>query len=1118
MPRRVIYKILAAVFLPAMFSACTNSAKEQPLAFAYASYRDIPGVTNEEIAAIEAFKEKKASFIYGMSLSTEAFTSENGEVGGFTSLFCEWLSQFFGIPFKPAVYEWDDLIEGLSSHEIDFTGELTATEERQKTYFMTDAIAERPLKSLRLADSRPILEIIDSRPLRCCFLEGTTTIDDITSRLHGEYEIIIVNTQDNAYEALKNGKADAFFDEGPFEAAFEKYYDVKIENFFPLVFSPVSMASKNPDLTPIISIVEKALQNGCRDYLSSLYTAGYNNYRRHKLFLRLSEEERAYIRSHSEVFFAAEYDNYPTSFYNNYENDWQGIAFDVLSELETLTGLDFKIINDKTMEWPELLNSLETGKASMISELLETEDRIGLFLWPDTTLKTDNFMLISKSNFPDISFNEIITVRVGLIKDTGFATSFKAWFPEHKRTFEYETSDLAFKALEHGEIDMIMANFSQLLMFTNYYEQTGYKANLIFDYASKATFGFNRNEALLCSIVNKALYMIDTEKISDQWMRKTFDYSAKLARSQRPWLISAAVLLSVVIVLLIALFQKKRREGKKLEVLVQKRTNELAIQTATLSAAFDATPDLIFCKDLDSRFLRCNKAFEKRFNVQEADIVGKGDVDGLGIPAETAEQYREVDLKVINEGRTVAYEEHIPSAEGIVDVFETSKVPLVQNGRITGVLAVAHNISGLKEMEQQALSASRAKSIFLANMSHEIRTPMNAITGMIAIGKSASAIERKDYCFTKIEDASQHLLGIINDILDMSKIEANKYDLSPVEFNFEKMLHRVVDVINFRVEEKQQKLTVHIDDAIPRTLIADDQRLAQVVTNLLGNAVKFTPEQGAIGLNALFLGEEDGLCTIEISVSDTGIGISAEQQKNLFKSFQQAEADTTRRFGGSGLGLVISRSIVEMMGGKIWVESEPGKGSVFAFTVQVKKGVCANDNPDGEAAPDKEEPDITGLFAGRRILLVEDVEINREIVLALLEPTQVEIDCAENGQEAVRMFSEAPEKYDMIFMDIQMPEMDGYEATRRIRNIEAEHYGTGFSEGKNKDAESPKETPTQLPERPKGVPIIAMTANVFREDIEKCLAAGMTAHVGKPLNFEEVIKSISHFLPAHNRG
>jgi signal transduction histidine kinase/CheY-like chemotaxis protein len=385
---------------------------------------------------------------------------------------------------------------------------------------------------------------------------------------------------------------------------------------------------------------------------------------------------------------------------------------------------------------------------------------------------------------------------------------------------------------------------------------------------------------------------------------------------------------------------------------------------------------------------------------------------------------------------------------------------------------------------------SRHKSAFLANMSHEIRTPMNAIIGMITIGKTASDIERKDYCLLKIEDASNHLLGVINDILDMSKIEANKFELSPTVFDFEKMLQRVVNVVNFRVDEKRQNLSLNIDSNIPKTLIGDDQRLAQVITNLLGNAIKFTPEEGSIILTTLITEENNGLYTIEISVCDTGIGISAEQQKKLFLSFEQAESSTTRKYGGTGLGLAITKSIVELMGGAIWVKSEPGKGSTFTFTIKAKNGANANDaaksEPLTKQAPVKEKVDLAGLFAGRQILMAEDVEINREIIKTLFEPTLLEIDCAENGVEAVRMFSEAPEKYDLIFMDIQMPEMDGYEATRRIRAMDSPAAKT--------------------------IPIIAMTANVFKEDIERCFKAGMNTHLGKPLDFKEVLEKMYAYL------
>jgi|GEM_PF-4339343 len=530
---------------------------------------------------------------------------------------------------------------------------------------------------------------------------------------------------------------------------------------------------------------------------------------------------------------------------------------------------------------------------------------------------------------------------------------------------------------------------------------------------------------------------------------------------------------------------------------------------------------------------------------------------------------------------------------------------------------VKQRTAELKEQTEAAQQASMAKSDFLSNMSHEIRTPMNAIIGMTAIAKNAHELSRKDYCLKKIEVASAHLLNVINDILDMSKIEAKKFELSMESFVFERVLQRVANVIGFRVDEKHQNFTVHIDKDIPLRLIGDDQRLSQVITNLMSNAVKFTPEGGSIQLNARLAGERAGICTVEIEVKDTGIGISEEQQKKLFSSFVQAESSTTRKYGGTGLGLAISKHIVEMMGGKIRVESEPGKGSTFAFTIQAQRvleatdslaqmGVnwanmrvlvvddskdtrdyfadimqrfssrcdvaasgeeacalvekhgeynlyfvdwqmpgmdgialaqrinamqtaksviimisagewdeiedtarsvgitrflpkplfpssiadCINECLGSDSALRDSEDNYAGLFEGCHILLAEDVEVNREIAITLLEPTGIVIDTAENGRIAYEMFRRTPKKYDLILMDVQMPEMDGLEATKLIRELDSKWA--------------------------KKIPIVAMTANVFKADIEKCLKCGMNDHLGKPIMYDKLIAKLCEYLIAKN--
>jgi signal transduction histidine kinase/CheY-like chemotaxis protein len=396
----------------------------------------------------------------------------------------------------------------------------------------------------------------------------------------------------------------------------------------------------------------------------------------------------------------------------------------------------------------------------------------------------------------------------------------------------------------------------------------------------------------------------------------------------------------------------------------------------------------------------------------------------------------------------------------------------------------------LQRALDDARAASLAKGEFLSHMSHEMRTPMNAIIGMTGIAMGTASTEKKDYCLEKIDGASKHLLGVINDVLDMSKIEANKFVLAPHSFGFENLIHSVSNVLNFRIEEKNLEFIVNLDERLPPHVIGDELRITQVITNLLTNAVKFTPDGGTVKLNVQCLKSRGKNITILFEVIDTGIGVSAEQQSRLFTAFEQAESGTARKYGGTGLGLAIAKHIVEMMGGSIWVESEPGHGAKFAFTISLEQGeekkTDAVSNPFFTDTLSDTLPGVAPRYPGRSILIAEDVEINREIIANVLGGTGIALDFAQNGLEVLRQFEKAPEKYNIILMDVQMPEMDGYTATRKIRALNVS--------------------------RAKSVPIIAMTANVFKEDVEACLAAGMNGHLGKPIDVAALFEKIGLYL------
>jgi CheY-like chemotaxis protein len=337
----------------------------------------------------------------------------------------------------------------------------------------------------------------------------------------------------------------------------------------------------------------------------------------------------------------------------------------------------------------------------------------------------------------------------------------------------------------------------------------------------------------------------------------------------------------------------------------------------------------------------------------------------------------------------------------------------------------------------------------------------------------------------QIETASQHLLGLLNDILDILKLDAGKIELSKETMELPKLVNALAGIIKPRCDEKSIDFKVVFEEFSPSAFTGDAMRLRQVLVNLLGNAVKFTPAHGKIEFRAEKKDRREGETLVGFSVIDTGVGISADALPFIFRPFEQGDGGLSREYGGTGLGLAISRRIVQLFGGKIFVESKPGAGSAFSFELWLREA----QDPAGEAAI----ADTADRFAGKRALLVDDVEINRIIVTSLLETTGMLIDEAEDGPEAVRMFAESPENtYDIILMDVQMPIMDGYQASEAIRGLP------------RNDA--------------KEVPIIALTANAFKDDIEKALKAGMNAHIAKPVKLEKIVEVICKSMKMESRA
>jgi len=972
---------ISAVMVISVFTGCSTATREQTDASSpfYTSYKDIPGVTDDEIKAIEALKSQYTYFSYGMTPSTEAFIGRDAAVDGYSELVCEWLTQLFGKSFIPCLFSRDDLIAGLSSGKIDFTGDLTVTDERRQTYFMTDAIAERYLKYFQIKGSPSIQEIQAMRPPKYAVLEGSVMADEVASSINpGTVEIVPVNDNGKVYELLKSGAVDAYINDNPVEYIFDADDDVVESDFFPVVIDPVSLTTQNPALQPIISVIQKALDNGGETYLSTLYTQGQQDYRQQKFYNNLTDDEKAYLQTHKTVSFAAEYDNYPISFYNEYEKQWQGIAFDVLREVETYTGLTFIQVNDQKTSWPDLLNMLETGKASMITELLRTKDREGQFLWPEATLVKDNYALMSKSGLRNLSLPEVYNMKVGLVKDTGLTDFFNSSFPGQKHTVMYSEVTEAYNALDRGEIDLVMSSHLNLLALTNYFELSGYKANIEFDTSTASTFGFNKNEAVLCSIVDKALLDIDLNTISEQWLNATYDYNARIAREQQPLLIGLSILLLCLVALLLFLLYRRRHEGMRLEGQVQRRTAEL--------------------------------------------------------------QRVQLDLK---------------------------------------------------DALANAQEASRSKSSFVANMSHEIRTPMNSIIGFSELALDDDISPVTEEYLNRIIENSRWLLTIVNDILDISKIEAGKMDLETIPFDLHEIFEHCRTATLPKAIEKGVTLYFYAEPVVGKKLLGDPTRLHQVFINLLSNAIKFT-NIGSVKLSSFIVDSDDSGVTLCFEIRDSGIGMTADQIKRIFEPFNQADTSTTRTHGGTGLGLAIVKNIIELMGGRLTVDSIPKVGSIFSFTLTFKTMDVSENEPDDTLATE----DIPKPFFNGEILLCEDNLMNQRVACEHLSRVGLKTVIANNGEEGVRIVKkrklDGEKAFDLVFMDIHMPVMDGLEAAPKIAELNT------------------------------GAPIVAMTANVMADEIEKYKQNYMADNLAKPFTSQELWRCLLKYLkpvpaegPAH---
>jgi PAS domain S-box-containing protein len=1031
-------------------------------------------------------------------LPIESFNSE-GSYEGIVPDYLKVLEERGGFEFEIVPSErWSDTLDMAKNRQIDV---VSAMESKDRLEFLnfTEIYFEMPVVIVTLKDMAPLTGLSGLREKKVAVLSGYGYVSKL-KELHPELDYVEV---ENITEGLRGVSLQE--------------YDALIECFATCNYKIVELGLNNlringdtgllmrlglgvrKDWPELVGILNKAMNTVPPSELNAIkadWMTPTEKLQRGFQELQLTDEERAWIAEHPEITVGIDPNYAPIEFIND-KGEYVGISADFLQLMGKRLGLKFLPRGD--LEWSELLDAMKNRKIDMMSSLAISEER-NEFLNFTEHYHQLVVVVYGRDDHPYITnLGELSHGPTAVVKGYSFLDELKKDYP-NLEIVEVATANDGLEALVSGRVEHYIG---ALLPTDHKIKHEGFAGIRVVGattFGSTMHMGVRKDWPMLQNLLNKAMRSLTEEERNEIFARwRKVEDKRGFEELYRYIFILGVLLFGILL------------WNRRLDSAVKRRTSQLSTTTERLALATQSAQIGIWDWNLLTGSLEWDDRMYFLFGVEREDYPDPQKVWRERIHPEdldrTREQIRDT-RKGSGGGHKAEFRVTWPDGElryieAHADVYRDAKGKPVRmigmnwdvSARKIAERELMEHLDGLEgvvetrtqELKialQKAESATQAKSDFLANMSHEIRTPMNAIIGLNHLLLKGKLRPKERNFAEKIASAARNLLRLVNDILDFSKIEAGKLDIESTQFDLIEVFDGLADVLEIRAKENGLELIFETGEKVPTCLIGDPLRLNQILVNLCGNAIKFC-ESGAVKVRTTVVSKDRDCVTVRFAVVDQGPGLSAQQQEGLFSAFTQADASTTRKFGGTGLGLTICKRLTELMGGEIGVESEVGKGSTFWFTIGFEIG-------DPSAAHQNQFANrfslnsVKGLdqIRGAHLLLVEDKAVNQEVACGILEGEGFRVTVTSNGREALEMILARGQDFDLVIMDLQMPEMDGYTATREIRKHE----------------------------QFRDLPIVAMTADALTGVQERTEAVGMNGYATKPIDppslFAELVRCI----------